>query len=161
MTDTTQDTQRTKVLNAILALFPTRDTDASAGFEAQYGLAFSVTSREPLGNLPTGKTSSLGIYASMTDRNPRFPHVEITLPVVIEIHVHKEQGVPLATSVERYLGVVERVVRENETLGGMIATIEVTGDNVDIDTPYEKQADGALYFSVKYFQQLNDPTRGR
>jgi hypothetical protein len=148
MTDETQDTMRTKVLDALTALFPQRDTVGADDFDAQFGVGFSLVTREPLGKLPTGKTSSLGVY-------------DITLPVVIEIHVAKEDGVDIAKTVERYLGVIERVVKMNEGLGGLTSTIEVTGDNVDVDSPYDKQADGALYMDVKFSQQVLDPTQGR
>jgi hypothetical protein len=161
MTDETQDTMRTKVLDALTALFPQRDTVGADDFDAQFGVGFSLVTREPLGKLPTGKTSSLGVYAGQTDRAMRFPIYDITLPVVIEIHVAKEDGVDIAKTVERYLGVIERVVKMNEGLGGLTSTIEVTGDNVDVDSPYDKQADGALYMDVKFSQQVLDPTQGR
>lgn len=161
MTDATQDTMRTKVLDALLALFPQRGTPEGDQFEATYGAGWSISTREALGGLPKGKVSSIGVYASQGERTPRFPHVEITLPVVIEVHISKEDGVQIARSVERYMGIVERVLRANSTLSGLAATIEVTGDNVDIDSPYDNQADGALYFNVKFFQQLDDPRIGR
>ena len=53
------------------------------------------------------------------------------------------------------------MLKLNETLGGLASTIEVTGDNVDVDSPYDKQADGALYADVKFSQQVLDPTQGR
>jgi hypothetical protein len=53
------------------------------------------------------------------------------------------------------------VLKENETLGGLASTIEVTGDSVSVDSPYGKQADGALYADVKFSQQVLDPTQGR
>lgn len=161
MTDETQNTQRTLVLDALLALFPERSTGEGEDFETLHGLGWSLSTREPLGQLPKGKVSSIGVYAGTSERAPRFPHVEVTLPTVIEVHLAKETGIKMAVTVERYLGVVERVLRENSTLGGLTSTIEVTGDNVDIDSPYPNQADGALYFDVKFFQQLDDPRVGR
>lgn len=162
MTTSDQDTMRTKVLDALLALFPARGTPDFDAFEAEYGLGFSLVTREPLGELPKGKISSLGIYGGNGERSPRFPHVEISIPVVVEVHISKEQGIGLAHTVERYLGVVERVIRAGRTLGGLVADIDVTGDSVDIDSPYAStQADGALYFTLKFFQQLDDPRQGR
>lgn len=161
MTDSTQNTMRTKVLDALLALFPTRETPEGETLEQEYGLALSVVTREPLGQLPKGKLSSLGMYGGTAERTPRFPHAEVTLPVVCEVHISKEVDVALAHTVERYLGFVEAVLKKAGTLGGLIAMLEVTGDNVDIDSPHAGQADGALYFTVKFFQQLEDPKRGR
>jgi hypothetical protein len=161
MTDASLDTMRTKVLDALTALFPERAEDASAEFETRYGVGFSLVTREPLGALPKGKLSTLGMYGGTTERAIRFPHVEITMPVVCEVHLSKEPEAPIAKTVERYLGVVEQVLRASRTLGGLVTDIEVTGDNVDIDSPHPNQADGALYFTLRYFQQMDDPKRGR
>jgi hypothetical protein len=162
ITNETQDTMRTKVQDALLALFPQRDKPESEPFNQEYGIpGFSLVTREPLGQLPTGKISSLGVYGGTTERHPRFPFVDVALPVVIEIHLAKEDGVDMAKTVERYLGVIERAVKANETLGGLASTIEVTGDNVNIDSPYPKQADGALYMDVKFSQGTLDPRQGR
>lgn len=161
MTDETQDTMRTKVLDALTGLFPERSTEDGALFEEQYSLAFSLVTREPLGGLPKGKLSSLGMYGGTTERVTRFPHYEVTLPVVCEVHIAKEPEVKIAKTVERYLGVVEQVIRNDRTLGGLVTDIEVTGENVDIDSPYPNQADGALYFTLRFFQQMDDPKQGR
>lgn len=161
MTDETQDTMRTKVLDALLALFPQRDTTEADAFFAAYGVHFSLTTREPLGQLPKGKESALGVYGGNSERAMRHPFYDVSIPLVVEIHVGKETGVDIAKTVERYLGVIEKVLKLNETLGGLASTIEVTGDNVDVDSPYDKQADGALYADVKFSQQVLDPTQGR
>lgn len=161
MTDDTQDTMRTKVLDAQLALFPERGTEEGQVFEDTYGLGFSISTREPLGLLPKGKLSSLGIYGGQGERKQVYPHWDVVIPCVAEVHVSKEANEKLAKTVERYLGVVERALRANETLGGLVATIEVTGENVDIDSPYAGQADGALYFNVRFFQAMQDPRKGR
>lgn len=162
ITTDAMDTMRTKCLDALLSLFPQRDAAESEPFNQLWGVpGFSIVTRDPLGTLPTGKISSLGVYGSTTERHDRFPFYDVVLPVVIEIHLAKEDGVEIARSVERYLGVIERVVKTNETLGGLASTIEITGDNVNIDSPYGKQADGALYMDLKFSQQVLDPTQGR
>lgn len=161
MTDPSLDTQRTKVLDALLACFPERGKPGADAFLDEYGVVFSLVSREALGKLPTGKVSAIGIYASTTERKPQYPFVDVVLPVVLELHVAKEEGIPLAVTMERYLGVVERVVKANSKLGGLTADISVTGDNVDIDSPHDKQADGALYTDVLFSQRVDDPTQGR
>jgi hypothetical protein len=162
LTNDTMDTMRSKVLDALTNLFPQRDTDASNAFMAAYGVpGFSIVTREPLGSLPTGKINSLGVYGGTTEKAMRFPFYDVNLPTVIEIHCTKEDNVAIAKTVERYLGIIEKVVKLNEGLGGLTSTIEITGDNVNIDSPYGQQADGALYMDVKFSQQVEDPTLGR
>lgn len=155
------DTQRTRVLDALEALFPQRDAADAADLEVDYGISFSVVSRDPLGQLPKGKLSAIGIYGSDTARSRNSSWTSVTMPCVAELHLAREEGVPLAKSMERYLGAVEKRLRDNKTLGGLIADLEVTSDSVDVDSPYGPQVDGALYFTVKFFQNTEDPRKGR
>ena len=162
MTDTTQDTMRTRILDAIQSQFPQRDHPDAPDFEEQYGVSFSVVTRDPVGQVPIGKISVLGIYGGGMDRlEGSFPFVEARLPVTLEIHAAKEEGVELARTMERYLGVIERVLKADQSLGGLAFQIDVTGDMVDVDSPYGAQADGALYCSVRWSQQEADPRKGR
>jgi len=161
MTTEEQDTMRTKVLDAMLALFPARSGEGGPDFESDYGLAFSLATREPLGALPKGKISSLGIYGGTAQRSDTDPFVAVTMPCVAEVKITKEQGIAIARSTERYLGVVEKVLMANTKLGGLVFDISITSDMVEIDTPYDDQADGALYFDVKWHQRRDDPTKGR
>jgi hypothetical protein len=156
-----QDTMRTKVLDALAARFPQRGTPEGDDFETQYGVVFSLVTREPLGALPQGKWSSLGFYGATTERTVLMPHYQVLMPVTAEVHVQKEPEIEIAKTAERYMGVVEQRLREDPSLGGIVARLEFRGDTVNIDSPYPNQADGALYFDMAYFQHMDIPTRGR
>lgn len=56
------------------------------------------------------------------------PTVNVSLTVVLEMHVMKQTNVPMATTLNRYLGMAERVIRKNRNLR------QVDGNPLVIDT---------------------------
>ena len=153
------DTVRTQVLDAIADKF--RTMQAAEPAEDPYGVEWSIVSRDPIKQLTKGKARALGVYGTDTQRKGNFPFVTVTLGLVIEVHVAKVENKDMSRTVEEHIGVVERRLKEDGTLGGLVHDIIVTGDQVTVDGPYDNQAEGALFCMVRYSQQENDPRQGR
>lgn len=153
------DTRRTQALEAIKASFVAMAADAPVG--DPYGVAWSVVSRDPLAKIPAGKKNALGVYGGTSTRTSQTYGKTVTMPVIIEIYTKVQSGRGKAEYLEYLLGVVERRLLEDQTMGGTIVDLNVTGEQVNIDSPYEDQVDAALFLEVKYMQSERDPRMNR
>lgn len=153
------ETIRTRVLDALKTLFEGMDPAQPVG--DPYGVQWSYVTRDPIGPLKKGKLNALGVYGLQTERKPRHPLVIVKLSCVIEVHVAKQEGLDMSKAVERLIGVVERRLKEDITLGGLCHDLSISGDQVTVDGPYDNQAEGAVFFDVMYSQQEDDPREGR
>lgn len=155
------DAMRSQVLDAILALFPQKGTPAAEQFLTDYGLEWSVTSRDALDQLPKGKKTALGVYGGTAARAATTSFQRVLLPCTLEVYFYSTDSGGKTKALERMLAVAETVLKANSTLGGLVVNIEVTGEQTNIDGPYDNQVDAALYFDVLYFHREDDPTIGR
>lgn len=153
------DTMRTRVLKALKAHFVAMDETQPAG--DPMGWEFSVVSTEPLGALPKGKKAALGIYGGGSDRKPRYPFADVALEIVMEVHVSKVAGTNMTESVESALGAVERHLKAGGTFGGLVSTVDVTGDQTNVEGQHDNEADGALFLIARYSQREDDPRKNR
>lgn len=153
------DTMRTRVLKALKAHFEAMNETLPAG--DPMGWQFGIVSTEALGALPKGKKASLGIYGGGSDRKARYPFYDVAMEIVLEVHVSKQSGENMTALVESALGAVERHLKAGGTFGGLVSTVEVTGDQTNVEGQHDNEADGALFLIARYSQREDDPRKNR
>jgi hypothetical protein len=89
---------------------------------------FSDVYREPPaeGLMKAGKQAVAVVLERLeTKTEYNFPVVACELTVDVEIHVMKQQDLQMSKELSRYLGMVDWVVRQNRTLGGLIIDLRL------------------------------------
>jgi len=123
-----------------------------------YQTTWSMVTREDIGKLVAGKANALGIYDTEETKTVRSNYVtECLLRVVFEFHLR----IAPADRPSKQLGILltdlERKVLEDQTLGGKAIDVVLLSNDKDIDGPYDRQVQGALFVNIRYRHKTTDP----
>ncbi len=123
-----------------------------------YTVEFSEIERADVGKLAKGRRFAVAILDGEETKNEdTFPTVRCTMRVLIEFYVYVDTGEEPSKMLNVVLGEIERKIREDKTLGGKVVDVEIVGNELEIDGPFDDQCVGTIFTLVKYRHHTNDP----
>lgn len=153
-----QDTLRLSILQYVVELYrsATAADPAPAG-RRTYGVDFSVVELGPLGDPDARKHTAVGVVGGTERKSEEFPvkNNELDIDVQFRITVNKADDSPLVMG-ERLLGVIQQVMLDDETLGGLVFLMHETGAEIDVTTYADRTVYGVAKFRITYRQTFND-----
>ena len=166
-----KNTIREQILTYLANHLRTMDAELPVG--DPYGMAFSVVTRGPLNkDQKLKKKYAISIYEGseqIVDSARRISNVqECALPITFEFYclLSKNDNPDLdksydSPSVElnKILGVLQRRLREDHTLGCLAIDFYETDNYLDIDGPNDKSLSGSMTIVVRYRRHLDDPRK--
>lgn len=154
-------TVRSVVLDAIASVID--GIQVNLPIADPYGYSFPNVTREPLNACPAGHQSAVGVYGGTSKRTAMAVWRQVILPVTIEVYANTagQKNDDQSRMIESMMGAIERALFVDLSLGGLLANMEVVGDQVTVDGAYATGAMGALFLEVTYFQAETDPRQRR
>jgi len=150
-------TVRRRVLEAIKAQLEDLPNNPNG---ADYPLHFSVVEIGPLGKAETRKQYAVGIETGPEKKNTRFPITDCRLPVTLTMRMTVNRGdEKSALEAEKLLGVAQKKILEDITLGGLAIDVRETGNEVFLELYEDRMVYVALYLEVLYRHNTKDPTQ--
>jgi len=151
------NTLRLQILQHIKGLYQaaTDNIDPPAG-KRHYGLEFSVVGLGPLSDADNRKRFSVGIIPGHELKSDLFPLKTSMFEVTIEfrVTVNKDDGEPMVLA-ERVLGVVQQIMYDDQTLGGLVIKHDEIGNEQDMFTYNDRAISGMVQFRVHYRHGTN------
>ena len=122
-----------------------------------YPIAFSTVERGPI-RIESPKRLVAGVVAMKEAKLPGgMNFTECRLQISVDFRLRAEGPDSAAVQVEVILGVVQRAVLSDRTLGGLVIDLDEHGNEVDLEDHEDASAEGSVYFLVKYRHNLDDP----
>jgi hypothetical protein len=151
------DSLRHQILQEMLATF-TAVTPSSPPDDDGYPFQFSLVELGALGDADHRKRYSLGIVPGAERYAYSYPFIERFLTVGIEMRVtvNRDDDKP-GHLAERLLFVVERVVMQNCTWGGLAIDTNFKNNELGMQSYVDKTVDGVLWIEIHYRHQQGDP----
>lgn len=118
--------------------------------EASYGIKFSSVRLGPLGNPDSTKLCVVGIVPGDERKSDLYPLKTSLFDVNIEFSVTANKGDVPGVLVEKFLGVIQQVMYDNDTLGGLVIMCQERRSTIDMFTYLDKTIMGVVTFEVHY-----------
>jgi hypothetical protein len=155
---------RERVLVALCDLFSEMREDQPQGVDAwgnptEYDLRWDVVQREPLTQRERKKRYAMAILDEREEKLPQIQTFHVNLSVTIEFWMLLNVNEDPSTCANRLLLNIQRRLREDITLGGLVLNVEERGNNIDVDSWTDKQIEGAIFLNILYKHAQADPRR--
>ena len=151
------DTVRERALKALVALFETQTAKLPAG--DPYGFAWQVVTRAPGRDWMWKKKYSIGVYDMHEDKTHLNFVVTCSLRVALEVYLVAENGEQPSEAMNEVFGAIQRRIREDHTLGGVVIDVMEVSNDMQVSDENEKLVSGVIMLNVKYRHSINDPRR--
>lgn len=150
-------TIREKICGHLVTLFETMTADQPAA--DPYGWKPSLVTRERWDSLADKKKFAIGVYDTREVKQPGVGRQECRLTVAIEFRVWIEGTQKPSEVMNEVLGVVQRRLGEDISLGGLAINSFETANEIDIDGTNDKQCQGVVFMTVLYRHSEKDPRK--
>jgi hypothetical protein len=155
---------RERALLALCDLFSEMREDQPLGVDnfgnpSEYDLKWDVVQREPLGQEAKKKRYAMAILDEREEKLPQMQTFHVNLSVTIEFWMLLNRNEDPSTCANRLLLNIQRRLREDITLGGLVLNVEERANNLDVDSWADKQIEGAMFINVLYKHAQDDPRR--
>lgn len=149
-------TLRDQIVNALETALKAVSTTAPIGdpYPAQFDLVVQGSPE----NLYKGKANVAALYDGNEIKSYKsFPAVNCTLTVDIEVYAHVGANQNGLKRIRELVGVVERKLGEDKTLGGLCHDVLVIAIDAEESGVYETYAQGVVRTSITYKHHTTDP----
>lgn len=147
------DSVRLGILRYIKTLYEaaTDQTPAPSG-KVYYGVTFSTVKIGPLSDPDARKLNAIGIHVDPETKIDLFPLKQSTLPINIEFRWTANRDDPDDPGVmaEKMLAVVQQVIYDDQSLGGLVIMANEESNEVDLVTYADRTVQGVVKFNVLY-----------
>lgn len=154
------DSVRLRILQTLSEWF----SNVQEGIPADdpYDFQFSVVGIGHLGDPNATKRLCVGIVGGDETKTDVYPYRDVLFPIAIEfrITVNAGEGAP-ALMAERALATVQRVMAQDETIGGLAIDLREVRNHIDMDTYTDKFPTGVAFFEARYMHAYNDVRSNR
>lgn len=149
--DATADPIRLRILQNIVQTFLEVE-------DVEQEISFSLVELGPLGDPDNRKRYTMGVVPQPERFSHAYPYLQRNLTVALEFRVTVNRGdARPGVMYERLLGLVERVVLNNETWGGLAIKTELKNSDQDLASYEDKSVTGVLIVEVFYRHGTDDP----
>jgi hypothetical protein len=144
------DTIRLTIMRKFKALYEAVD-------DTTHGIKFSNVQIGPLGNQDAKKLAVIGIVAGPETKSDLFPLKTSLLEVNVEFRFTVNQGDERAgIMAERILGVVQQVIYDDDTLGGLVIKTDELGNQINMIDYGDKSVEGVVQFQTQFRHATRD-----
>jgi hypothetical protein len=146
------DTVRLSILRYVQALYQAAtEVNPAPGGKRFYGLHFTVAEIGPLGDPDSRKQYVVGIVPGKEQKSDLFPLRTAMFPIRVEFRgTHNANDDKPGVFVENLLGVVQQVIYDDDTLGGLVLSALETENEIDMQTYADRTVQGVVTFMVHY-----------
>jgi hypothetical protein len=149
-------TIRDQIMDAIQETLATISTSAPVG--DPYDQAFSAVVQGSPDNIVAGKKNVAAIYDGSEIKSYKsYPAVNCTLTVDVEVYAHVSANENGLKRIRGLVGVVERRLGEDKTLGGLCHDVLVVAVDAEETGVYDTYAQGVVRLNVTYKHLTTDP----
>jgi hypothetical protein len=121
---------------------------------------FTLVSLGPIDGFENRMRYTAGIVPGDEIKKTLYPITDCTLPVTVEFRMTWNTGDASdhEAESERLLGLIEKVLVQDRTLGGNAIDFYTVGNAITMDLFTEKDIIGAIHFEMRYRHNSLDPT---
>lgn len=149
---------RLGILNQIKAMYSAvTDEENPPAPKKNYGIRFSVVAIGPLSDPDLRKQFSIGIVASTEKKSDLYQLAQNQFDITIEFRAVVNQGDDdPGILAERVLAIVQQVIYDDRTIGGLVIDTHEIGSTIDLVTYSDRTIVGLVIFQVLYRHSPQD-----
>ena len=145
-------------------LFATQEEGQPTGLDnfgnpAAYDFKWDVVQRSPLGDRERKKAKALAVLETSESKEPQVATMHASLSITLEFWALLNTSDEPAECANVLLLNLQRRLREDITLGGIVYNVRETGNIIDVDGYSDRQITGAMFVNVLYKHAEADPRR--
>jgi hypothetical protein len=155
---------RERAIVELCRIFSTQKQGSPSGLDnfgnpAEYDFTWDIVQRSPLGDRERMKARALAILETSESKDPQVATMHASLSVTLEFWALLNTSDEPAECANVLLLNLQRRIREDITLGGIVYNVRETGNIIDVDGYADRQITGAMFLSIMYKHAEDDPRR--
>lgn len=157
----TDESRRTKILDAIKDRFETVTASSFEDNPDGYRYKYSQVSRSSYSNSPKGKNLSMYVHGGTENKfHKAHPKKHVNMSVVLEIYYLREKNIEPVRALEKLVAEAERRVMEDETFGNLAISCIIDNVMIETDGRFDNHSEAALVMTVLFSHHRADPRKG-
>ncbi len=145
-------------------LFSSQEVNQPTGLDnfgnpAAYDFKWSVVQRAPLSDRERMKRYAIAILETGEGKDPQISTMHSQLSITLEFWMLLNIDEEPATCANLVLLNIQRKIREDITLGGLVYNVRETGNIIDVEGYADRSINGAMFVTILYKHAEDDPRR--
>jgi hypothetical protein len=155
---------RERVAEYICDLFCTQEAGQPSGTDpwgnpTEYDFKWSLVQREPLADRERMQRYAMAVLETAENKDPQVATMHAQLNITLEFWMLLNADEAPAKCANVVLLNIQRRIREDITLGGLVYNVRETGNIIDVDGFSDRLITGAMFLMVLYKHAEDDPRR--